>query len=102
MNPMTKTNASYIQELIVKAVTYHFSQARIILFGSRARGTNKPGSDVDIAIDIGEPIKLRDMARMRVTMENLPLPLNVDIVDMHNIPVELRDVILKEGVEWKH
>lgn len=73
----------------------------MVLFGSRARRTNRPGSDVDLAIDNGAPIKLREMARTRVTLENLPIALEMDIVDMHNIPQSLKDVIVREGVVWK-
>lgn len=77
------------------------SDAKVILFGSRARGNNKAGSDVDLAIDIGMPIKLHEMARTRKTLENLPLSLDIDIVDMHNIPNELKQIILSEGIIWK-
>jgi len=86
---------------ILKAIDYHFPTAKIILFGSRARGTNSPGSDVDLALDIGEPIRLAEMGRARVTLENLPIALNVDIVDMHSIPDTLKDIILREGIVWK-
>lgn len=87
---------------ILKAVAYHFPEAKVILFGSRARGTNRPGSDVDLAIDTGSPIQLSEMARTRVTLENLPLALEFDIVDMHNIPEELKEIIAREGVVWKN
>jgi predicted nucleotidyltransferase len=89
------------KDLILKAINYHFSDAKIILFGSRARGTNKPGADVDLAIDIGKSIKLHEMARIRKTLENLPLALEIDVVDMHNIPDELKQNILSEGIAWK-
>ena len=68
------------KKLILKAIDYHFPQARVVLFGSRARGS----------------------ARIRVTLENLPLALDIDVVDMHNIPTELKNLILKEGIVWKN
>ena len=89
------------KELILKAIAYHFATAKVILFGSRARGTHKQGSDIDLALDIREPIKLREMARIRVTLANLPIPLEMDIVDMHNIPDAFKQKILHEGVLWK-
>ena len=90
------------KDLILKAIAYHFPDAKVILFGSRARGTNKPGSDIDLALDNDVPIKLREMARTRVTLENLPISLEMDIVDMHNIPDELKELILSEGIVWKN
>jgi len=95
------TVKSEYKRLILKAIEYHFPHAKVILFGSRARGTNRPGSDIDLALDIGEPIKLHDMSRIRVTLGNLPISLEMDIVDMHNIPGELKALILKEGIVWK-
>lgn len=89
------------KDLILKAITYHFPDVKIILFGSRARGTNRPGSDVDLALDTGKIIKLHELSRARKTLENLPLALDIDIVDMHNIPIELKQLILQEGVLWK-
>lgn len=90
------------KKLILKAIDYHYPRAKIILFGSRARGIHKPGSDIDLALDIGEPIPLSEMARIRVTLENIPLALEIDVVDMHNIPVELKNLILNEGIVWKN
>lgn len=94
LNPVYKTE-------ILKALNYHFPDAKIYLFGSRARATHQEGADVDIAIDIGKPIELHEMYRARMTMENLIIPLRVDLVDMYIIPQKLRETVLKEGLVWK-
>ena len=83
---------------ILKAIAYHFPDAKVILFGSRARGTHKEGADVDVAIQVKEPIELGEMARARVTLENLPIPLEVDLVNLDTVPEELKHVILREGI----
>ncbi|HLB41093.1 MAG TPA: nucleotidyltransferase domain-containing protein, partial [Candidatus Babeliales bacterium] len=79
----------------------HFPQAKIILFGSRARGTNKSGADVDVAIDIGERIPLLELQRARNTMENLFIPLEVDLVDLQRVSAEFKASILSEGIVWQ-
>ena len=89
------------KKAIIKAVEYHFPEAKIILFGSRARGDNRPGSDVDIAIDTGKRTQLRELSRLRITLEHLPIALNVDVVDMQRIPEEFKQTIAQEGVIWK-
>ena len=91
----------HYKELILKAIAYHYPHAKVILFGSRARGDNSVGADIDLAIDIGTIIRLPEMARMRITLDNLPCALEIDIVDMHNIPIELKEIIQREGVVWK-
>lgn len=90
----------YKQKLI-KAILYHYPQAKIYLFGSWATGKNKPFSDIDIAIDIGEKIPRHEMSRMAITIDNLDLHNMVDLVDMHNIPEELKKNILKDRIVWK-
>jgi predicted nucleotidyltransferase len=98
---MNNNIAPQYKELILKAIAYHYPEAKVILFGSRARGTHRQGSDIDLALNIGEPIKLREMARIRVTLANLPIPLEMDIVDMHNIPIAFKEKIVDEGQVWK-
>ena len=55
-----------------------------ILFGSRALGTFKAGSDVDIALK-GQ-VTLQEVARAKALLEEeSPLPYLFDIVDYHGI-----------------
>ena len=55
-----------------------------ILFGSRAMGTFKPGSDVDIALK--GRLTLQDVARVKALLEEeSPLPYLFDVVDYRTI-----------------
>ena len=90
------------KEAVIRALEYHFPHAKIILFGSRAKGTHKSGADIDIAIDVGRSLKLRELSRTRATLENLSIPLEVDLVDLHDAPQELKNVIKQEGIVWKN
>ena len=54
---------------------------RAVIFGSRAKGNYKPGSDIDIAI-IGENITFNTVSRLHSLLEEQgPLPYLFDIVD---------------------
>lgn len=71
--------------LIVEAARQVPEIDRVVLFGSRAKGTCKPGSDVDLAIKgpnltYESPIRLSDMLN-----EELPLPFFFDVVNYHAI-----------------
>lgn len=90
------------KELILRALEYHFPGAKVYLFGSRARRTHASGADIDVAVDAGKPIEFGEMARARVTLEHLPVPVNMDLVDLHSIPKEFKDTILQEGILWKN
>jgi predicted nucleotidyltransferase len=51
-----------------------------LIFGSRAKGNYKPGSDVDLAVK-GKNITYRDVIRLSTRLnEDLPLPYFFDVV----------------------
>ena len=51
---------------------------RIILYGSRVRGTASPESDFDLLVIETEPVSKRDeMQRLRRAVHDLPYPVDV-------------------------
>ena len=90
------------QETIIKLLTVLFPESKIYLFGSRARGTERPESDIDIAIDNGARIPFLELAKARNIIEALYIPQKIDIVDVTAVPQEMRDIILREGIVWKN
>jgi len=57
----------------------------VVLFGSRAKGTQKPGSDVDLAIK-GESITYETTVRLAdVLNEEKPLPYFFDVLHYESI-----------------
>ena len=77
-----------------------FPTAKIILFGSRARGDNKPMSDIDLAIDAGEKINRLDIAQALNVVEALNIPFKIDIVDYRSVPEVMQKFIDRDGVLW--
>ena len=61
----------------------------------------KPGSDIDIAIDIGRRLDLHEWQFLWNLLDALPTAQKIDLVDMHRIPEDMRQVILQEGTLWK-
>jgi predicted nucleotidyltransferase len=68
------------------------------IFGSRARGNYKNGSDVDIAI-YGENITFNTISRMHYILEEEgPMPYLVDVIDYtHLTHAELKEHIDRVG-----
>jgi predicted nucleotidyltransferase len=52
---------------------------RAILFGSRAKGNAKPGSDIDIALE-GRSLSLKDILDLQVGYDQLDLPYKLDLL----------------------
>jgi predicted nucleotidyltransferase len=98
---MTNNSNVPLQEIMVQLLTVLFPDARIYLFGSRARGDYTERSDIDIAIDLGNKMDFREIAKARGVLEGLNLPQKIDVVDMHSISASMKGYILKEGVLWK-
>ncbi len=88
-------------DLIVRAVFKDPAVDSAYIFGSRAIGTFKEGSDIDIAI-AGKKITLDTVARILETFEYSTLPYKVDIVVKNQIEsVALLEHIKEHGVEIK-
>lgn len=70
-----------------------------IIFGSRAMGTQKPGSDIDIAL-LGDQISHRTLARLNdLLQEELPIPFFFDIIHYNGInSTSLRNHIDRVGI----
>lgn len=91
--------------LIQKTCAEFPDLAQVIIFGSRAMGNFKPGSDVDLAL-IGTNGALAPTTRTTLSAklnEELPLPYRFDIIDTAEITHEpLREHIKQYGrVLWQ-
>jgi predicted nucleotidyltransferase len=67
-------------ELIVESAKAFPEIQQLVLFGSRAKGTHKPGSDVDLAIK-GEAVTYETALRLaEILNEETPLPYFFDVL----------------------
>lgn len=73
---------------------------KVILFGSRAMGTYKPASDVDLFL-IGQGIGMSELLQLHRGMDELPLPVDVDLLaDTMLQSVDVRRHIREHGRCW--
>ena len=86
---------------LVDLISKYFPEARIYLYGSRARGEHGETSDIDVAVDVGERAEKHKMAMIRLSIDDLNIPLEVDVVDFYSVSKEMQSNIKKEGVVWK-
>ena len=69
------------------------------LFGSRARGEDQPGSDVDLLVRLEPGRDLFDLVAFKRALERL-LHLPVDVVSEGGLSPWLRDRILAEAIPF--
>ena len=66
------------------------------MFGSRAMGNYKPGSDIDIAI-LGDDVDFETTSGLyRKLNEELPIPYFIDIVNFNTVDVDELKKQMKE------
>lgn len=58
-----------------------------ILYGSRAKGVHKPGSDIDLVLK-GKELTLQDLNRVSLALDDLLLPYTFDLSLFHHIDNE--------------
>lgn len=67
---------------------------RAILYGSRAIGNDKPGSDIDLTL-FGDQLNLRILGQIAARLEESPIPYQVDL----SIWSQLNHAGLREHIE---
>ena len=80
-------------DIVRKILRDIVSIAKVWAFGSRVTGTAKEFSDLDLAIDMGNPIPVTVLCTLKDAFSESDLPVKVDIVDWHAISEEFREVI---------
>ncbi|WP_455564007.1 nucleotidyltransferase domain-containing protein [Akkermansia massiliensis] len=73
---------------------------KAVLFGSRALGTWKPASDIDLALE-GEELDLSVLLTLQARLTELNLPVEVDLIIRNRITnPDLERHIHAYGQEW--
>ena len=57
---------------------------KVLLYGSRAKGNYRPGSDIDLAL-VGPRLTLKQLNRVGLELDDLLLPYQFDLALYHHI-----------------
>jgi predicted nucleotidyltransferase len=68
------------------------------VFGSRAKGTHRETSDLDLAVDGGAPMTMATRAALEFGFSESALPYRVDIVDLATVDQTFRQATASESV----
>jgi len=66
------------------------------LFGSRAMGRHRDGSDIDLCLE-GQQLCHTDYLMLMAAVDDLLLPWRVDLVLRHHLPAELESHVQRVG-----
>lgn len=76
----------------------HVPQYEVWAFGSRAKGTAKPHSDLDLAVITAQPLTLDVSGALRDAFAESDLPWRVDVVDWASTSESFRQIIGRDKV----
>ena len=91
---------TFIKWYVKKTYSKANPDAKFYIFGSRAKGKNRPYSDIDIAIDYPE-LTLEQKLKLESDFVNSTFPYEVDIIDLNTINENFRNIIKDDLVELK-
>jgi predicted nucleotidyltransferase len=102
---MSTTNAIAVSPehlRIVRAIlSAHLPpKTKIHVFGSRAKGTPRPYSDLDLLIDAGRPLTLNESASLTEDFTESDLPWKVDIIDRHRTGADFLRIVEQDCVAF--
>lgn len=93
-----------LEDSVIEKMNSIFGQykniGQVILYGSRAKGNYKQGSDIDLTI-VSEPgqLSFSDLAKAETKLDDLMLPYKIDLSLMKQISdPELIDHINRVGI----
>ena len=80
-------------EIVRGILQKHVPQYEVWAFGSRAKGTAKPYSDLDLAVITHQPLSLGVCAVLADAFAHSDLPWRVDVVDWASTSESFRRII---------
>ncbi|SNZ06223.1 Predicted nucleotidyltransferase [Persephonella hydrogeniphila] len=96
---MTKTFSQNKVEKYIKRIVDElkkYNPRKIILFGSRAKGTYKKSSDIDIAVDID--LDFREKRKIKERIDQISGLYTVDLIFLSEVTEDFKKRVLEEGV----
>ena len=84
------------QRRLLDVVTRHPVVKEVWLYGSRAMGRHRPGSDIDLTVK-GEGLSHGDLVGWMVAIDDLLLPWQVDLSPYKDLSGELRAHLERVG-----
>lgn len=82
---------------LIQAHSHFLRGHRVILFGSRGRGSAQPFSDFDLGVDGAKALDLFAFYEIADCLDQLPTLYRIDWVDLNRASPKLRENARSEG-----
>jgi len=69
---------------LIKVFLRHPKIEKVLLFGSRAKGTFRPGSDIDLVF-YANALDFKEFLHVQIELDELELPQKIDLINGNQI-----------------
>lgn len=95
---LEKRHIDFILEILHQNIPQ--KDAKFYVFGSRAKGTYKEYSDIDIAVQLPKgKLSADTLGKILIEFSDSTLPYEVDVVDLNAIDEKFKELILDSLIE---
>ena len=95
---LEQRHLDFIKEVLQKNISDN--NAKFYIFGSRAKGTYKDYSDIDIAVKLADQKLSADiLGKLLLEFSDSTLPYEVDVIDLNSIDEKFKKLIADSLVE---
>ncbi|NJD91765.1 MAG: nucleotidyltransferase domain-containing protein [Geobacter sp.] len=93
--------AEHHYQAMAELLGRHASIERVLIFGSRAKGTAKPWSDIDLAV-VAPGMSDQEFSQLLQELEGLELVFKLDLLHFDRLigQPKLRETIEKHGLDF--
>ncbi len=89
------SDLNIVQSILQRTLT---KDAKVWVFGSRAKGTATRSSDLDLAIDSGRALDREESSALFHAFEESDLPYKVDVVDLYAVNKTFKIIIEQQRI----
>lgn len=75
---------NHVVDALIELFKQHPHIEQVKLYGSRAKGNYRPGSDIDLCL-VGLKLTLKELFQIELQIDDLLLPWKVDLTVKHKI-----------------
>lgn len=88
---LSQKNIDRLASVFVKYPSVQY----VDIFGSRAKGTYRSGSDIDLAVYLGDNQGKYQFSNLSLDIDALPIAFKIDLVDMNRLKNEKLEASIK-------
>jgi len=95
---MEQDDLNAVRRIILDGLKGH--KAKVVLYGSTARGEASKTSDIDVAVAPLKPLPPGVLSAIREALEESLVPYPVELIDLSQVSPDWSEQIQKQGIPW--